>query len=705
MRTNILYLFAVLLQIACSGPNTNSGEDDFDVYYAGPKGPPPGEPGMGVRIFDHPQKARGLGVDRKILESIISESELVYSQIGSSNKRAKANLFLELVVSGWEGHAVSNWLLVNQEFVQGPEYLNKIDVVLCKTQHCMKLMRDYRARYEMNFKLHYIGFTSDVDVSINQTLDYDLALHSAGKSPHKNTKAVLDTWLKNSKFPQLAVTCHGDCKKNHVDVRVDFSGYKNIDFHSEFLSNYAFNSLVSRRGIYVAPSEIEGFGHYINEGRARGAVVVTSNAPPMNEFIVDGETGFLVPVIKNREFNQFSKENAYELKVHDLENVIKHVMSLSEAEKALIGARAKAAFVHEAALFKIRLKQFLELALQKDAHLKSPFSKHADRFTIVSWSKEPIAISMAESFQEMGFEATIEPASSLEGRLDRIVKESAKNPNVRRHHIIWWAWKVHAGERESASLDKLIAKTKRSKKFVNIMYNFDDPYCWEDGHWNMNAVSKLFDVVFVTSKKRLSDYEKNGAKAYYVPPASHEERHFYDPTPEFKSDVSMAITNFYDPAKFPVLVSRLKIAQELCADKSIDFALYGPEDLKREVPACYKGILDQNISRKLFSSSKINIATSVMDAEGYMSDRIPFVAMSKGLLLMDPIDVSKSVFKDGESCFVIDRNKKITEQVKEILALPVIERDRIRANGQKIAIEKMTYSSWARTIVDAIEAE
>jgi spore maturation protein CgeB len=237
------------------------------------------------------------------------------------------------------------------------------------------------------------------------------------------------------------------------------------------------------------------------------------------------------------------------------------------------------------------------------------------------------------------------------------------------------------------------------------MYNFDDPYCWEEEHWNMNAVAKLFDFVFVTSKKRLLDYQKNGPKAYYVPPASHEERHFYDPDPEFKSDVSMAITNFYDPDKFPALVSRLKIAQELCADKDINFALYGPENLREQVPACYKGLLDQNISRKLFSSSKINMSTSVIDAEGYMSDRVPFVTMSKGLLLMDPIEVSRSVFKHGESCFVIDRDKKITEQVKEILALPVLERDRIRANGQKIAIEKMTYSSWAKTIVNAIGAE
>lgn len=40
--------------------------------------------------------------------------------------------------------------------------------------------------------------------------------------------------------------------------------------------------------IHVCASEREGFGHYINEARAAGALVVSTDHPPMNELITPG---------------------------------------------------------------------------------------------------------------------------------------------------------------------------------------------------------------------------------------------------------------------------------------------------------------------------------------------------------------------------------------------------------------------------------
>ena len=43
--------------------------------------------------------------------------------------------------------------------------------------------------------------------------------------------------------------------------------------------------------VHICPSAREGFGHYINEARSVGAVVLTIDAAPMSEFVVDGESG------------------------------------------------------------------------------------------------------------------------------------------------------------------------------------------------------------------------------------------------------------------------------------------------------------------------------------------------------------------------------------------------------------------------------
>lgn len=50
--------------------------------------------------------------------------------------------------------------------------------------------------------------------------------------------------------------------------------------------------------VHVCPSSREGFGHYINEARSVGALVVTIAAGPMNELVQDGKSGVVAPVAR-----------------------------------------------------------------------------------------------------------------------------------------------------------------------------------------------------------------------------------------------------------------------------------------------------------------------------------------------------------------------------------------------------------------------
>ena len=54
----------------------------------------------------------------------------------------------------------------------------------------------------------------------------------------------------------------------------------------------------------MCPSLIEGWGQYIDEGRRAKSVVVTLNAPPMNELIQNDKTGILVKASKGQSMKQ-----------------------------------------------------------------------------------------------------------------------------------------------------------------------------------------------------------------------------------------------------------------------------------------------------------------------------------------------------------------------------------------------------------------
>jgi len=57
----------------------------------------------------------------------------------------------------------------------------------------------------------------------------------------------------------------------------------------------ALAALMASHALHIMPSEREGFGHTINEGRAVGALLVVPDHPPMNELVRDGSGVLISP--------------------------------------------------------------------------------------------------------------------------------------------------------------------------------------------------------------------------------------------------------------------------------------------------------------------------------------------------------------------------------------------------------------------------
>jgi hypothetical protein len=57
---------------------------------------------------------------------------------------------------------------------------------------------------------------------------------------------------------------------------------------TEHISFTQVRRFQSEHPIHICASEREGFGHYLNEARAAGALIITTDHPPMNELVTSG---------------------------------------------------------------------------------------------------------------------------------------------------------------------------------------------------------------------------------------------------------------------------------------------------------------------------------------------------------------------------------------------------------------------------------
>lgn len=315
-------------------------------------------------------------------------------------KELLVNLFIEHVYDvEATKYAAQNWLMVNQEWVDSPESLKNIDVVLCKSILAAQLMTEYAKKYRLKFKVYYTKFTSIASLLPVVGKNYNLALHAAGKSPLKNTAVVLDAWLNKPKYPQLNVTCrdfvmggNDGCfskqalpliqKLNIPEQKGIYHFSSNLTLYNGFIDNNELEKWQDNSGYYIVPSAVEGYGHYINEGRAKGAVIITTDSSPMSELVEDGVSGFLVPTQSCYHFNQYTNAMACNIDKKGLQTVVKKAIALTKNEKVAMGEKAQAAFIADKEFLTKQMKRLIALTTKgKVATLpQNPFEEPTPEF-------------------------------------------------------------------------------------------------------------------------------------------------------------------------------------------------------------------------------------------------------------------------------------------------------------------------------------
>jgi mannosyltransferase OCH1-like enzyme len=242
---------------------------------------------------------------------------------------------------------------------------NSPNFVLCKTKQTEDIVKNKFP----DKKIFYTGFTSIERHDPNIEKDFNQFIHISGKSAFKGTKNLLKYWTKHPEWPMLSVLAYdSEIVLKYKKILQD-KKYKNINLIVQFLNENEMNKLYNNFGLHICCSEHEGFGHYLHEAKSSGAVVLYTDAPPMNENFINGENGIGISC----ELSGTTKNGwcpKYSITEQGLEKAVNKVLSMTKTELSDMGKKARNSFLQERELFRTRLTRLIlgEKTMPKKIH-------------------------------------------------------------------------------------------------------------------------------------------------------------------------------------------------------------------------------------------------------------------------------------------------------------------------------------------------
>jgi glycosyltransferase involved in cell wall biosynthesis len=299
----------------------------------------------------------GLDQDARILKSALARIDIVaevarprdLSLLAGLRRRHLADriIHVERVHTRWLRAAPEHLVVPNQERFPARKLraLRRVDRVLAKTHHA----EDIFAR--LGLPVSYMGFISEDCARLAQDKDYGRCLHLAGRSTMKGTEDVIAAWARHPEWPELTLV--QDPSRPEPEVPA------NVNLVRRYLDLEEVRALQNACGIHLCPSRSEGFGHYIMEAMSTAALVITTDAPPMNE-LVDPASGLLVA--SGRRETRHLGTNYY-VDPQALDVRIEEAFALDAEAKVRLGRRARDRFERFSAEFQARVGEiFAEAA-------------------------------------------------------------------------------------------------------------------------------------------------------------------------------------------------------------------------------------------------------------------------------------------------------------------------------------------------------
>ncbi|KDO34058.1 hypothetical protein SPRG_01332 [Saprolegnia parasitica CBS 223.65] len=281
------------------------------------------------------------------------------------------------------------YLMPNIEMgeLQSAQYW-RASVVICKTRDCYHRVSTWYEQHgsPTGAAVVYSRHTStDIAGHITRLLGADVRpkdfenvrfTHSAGGSVSKGTDQVLGCWLSRPDLPPL------DLSMSEHLYNMGYSKYEaaiaasgNIHFDRIKLDEVAFGKRFAEASFFLCASRKEGYGHYINQARAAGGVIITTNGPPMNELVQAPINGVYVKTASSYHPDQMMGGNfngdfglrgfgglEADYSAGDLCAAVDHVLELSTFERQRMGTAAQQAYHDDTKYFAAAMRNLRAIA-------------------------------------------------------------------------------------------------------------------------------------------------------------------------------------------------------------------------------------------------------------------------------------------------------------------------------------------------------
>lgn len=273
--------------------------------------------------------------------------------------------------------------------LQSGEYWS-VDAVLCKTAICARRITKWYKQQgnPRNARVFYTRHSSSDIATLAKWRSGESVVknystvsfaHASGGSPFKGTSQIFECWTSRPDFPPLKIVIdrgrYNDAYKNDYEKRVNDSNGQ-IRVHVDGMDGQQYGTMLADVTFFLCPSTMEGYGHYLNQVRAAGAVIVTTDLAPMNEFLSPA-SAVLIPVKRKTHEHMilsggFQGEHGLkedeggliaEFSGADVCDAVERAMNLTVAEREAMGALARQQYHIDTRFFAAKMRELRTFAV------------------------------------------------------------------------------------------------------------------------------------------------------------------------------------------------------------------------------------------------------------------------------------------------------------------------------------------------------